>query len=69
MDIFLFAFFPLKVILVSEGAGTSTGEAKITLCIYFYPYLNLEYLFMASVDSFTNIEGGFKILKDDYYGS
>ena len=67
MEIFLFVFFLLKIILASEGAGTATGEAKIIFRKMFHPYRNLEYFIFKSGNSFTYCKGGLKILEDDYY--
>ena len=67
MEIILFAFFFLKFILASEGAGTATGEAKINFCKTLYPCFRLEYLDLKSCKSFTCSKGGVIIQEDDHY--
>ena len=67
MEILLFVFFSLKIILASEGAGTATGEAKIIFCKIFHPYLNFEFFVLEFSHSFTHCKGGLIIQEDDYY--
>ena len=67
MEIFLFVFLSLKIILALEGAGTATGEAKIIFRKILHPYRNPDYFVLESCNSFTYCKGGLKILEDDYY--